>query len=77
MPDTKSNGCVFLRILMIKKPDNVNKVTLMKNNWSIIVEGFIGMKFSNVYDTKDGIIEPICKRFGEWGKLPPCKNIQV
>ena len=65
---TNSHGRVFLRIFMMKNPDNVKKVNLNNNKWSIIVEGFSGMKFSNVYDTNDGMIKPICKQFEKMGK---------
>ena len=51
---------------MIKKPMNVNKLILTKKNLRIIMEIFSRMKFSNFYDTKDGMIEPTCERFRKW-----------
>ena len=62
----KINERVLLDILMIKKPKNGKKVTLTKNNWRIIVEKFSGMKLSDIFDTKNGRIEPICDRFEKW-----------
>ena len=38
VPATKSKKRVFLDILMIKKPENVNKSILMKKNWRIMVD---------------------------------------
>ena len=61
MPATKSNESVFLDISTIKKPKNGKKATLAKKNWRIIVEEFRGMKFSDLYDTKNGMIEPTYK----------------
>ena len=58
VPATKSKKHVFLDILMIKKPENVNKAILMKKNWRIMVDKFSGMEFSDFYESKNGTIEP-------------------
>ena len=63
---TKINECVFLEMLTIKKPNNGKKVTLTKKYWRIIVDELIRMKFSNLYYTKNGMIEPTYKRFKKW-----------
>ena len=42
------------------------KVTSEKKNWIIIVESFIGMKLSDLYDTKNGIIESTCEQYKKW-----------
>ena len=57
---TKSNERMFLDISMIKKLKNGNKWTLTKINWRMILEEFSGMKLSDLYDTRNGMIEPTC-----------------
>ena len=44
----------------------MKKVTLTKKNWNIIVDKFIGIKYSDFYDTKNGMIEPTFKCFKKW-----------
>ena len=80
VPATKSKKRVFLDILMIKKPENVNKAILMKKNWRIMVDEFSGMEFSDFYESKNGTIEPKCeifekeKHIGHRVKFVRCDN---
>ena len=66
---TNRNERVFLDIFMINKLNNGIKVALTKKKWRIVVEKFSGMKFSNLYDTKNGMIEPICEIFKNGNKM--------
>ena len=65
----KCNERVFWGILSIKDPNNGKKVTLKKKNWRFIVNKFSGMKFSNLYDTKNDMVKLTRKRFKNRNKM--------
>ena len=69
VPSTKSNGRMFLDILIIKEPKNGKKVTLRKKKQRITVDEFIGIKLSDLYKSKNSMIESKCKLFEKWEKM--------
>ena len=42
------------------------KVTLTKPNWQLIVDEKTGMKFSQFFATKNGMVGPTCEKFNIW-----------
>eukprot|EP00957_Ditylum_brightwellii_P144151 10983086-Ditylum_brightwellii.AAC.1 len=65
MPAEQVYEQVHLSILTIKALEKV-KVKVTKPNWCIMVEEKTGMKWSDFYPTKDGMIEPTCKQLYKW-----------
>jgi hypothetical protein len=63
-PADKDANQIFLDIATVKKLKNVPNVT--KPNWQIMVDERTGMKFSDFYETKDGMIEPTCVQWNHW-----------
>jgi hypothetical protein len=55
---------VFLDITTVKSPPDGPRVT--KPNWRIIVDERIQIKFSDFYETKNGMVEPTCQLFQRW-----------
>jgi hypothetical protein len=55
---------VFLDIATVKKPKDGLKVN--KPNWRIMVDERTGMKFSDFFETKSGMIEPTCAPWNRW-----------
>jgi hypothetical protein len=49
---------------MVKKSKGGPPVT--KPNWRIMVDERTGMKFSNFYAAKTGMVEPTCKMWHKW-----------
>ena len=39
-----------------KKPSNIKSIS--KTNWVVIIDKYTGLKFSNFYQAKNGIVEP-------------------
>ena len=65
--DYEEQQAYVLDILKINNnSNNGKKVTSMKKNWMIVADKFSGMKLSNFYDTKNGIIEPTCEQLEKW-----------
>ena len=63
----ESNERVYLDISTIKVPQNIKaKVSLPV--WQIIVDEYSGMKISNFFKTKDGMVEPTCVMLDSWKK---------
>jgi hypothetical protein len=48
----------------VKSPKDGPKVT--KPNWRIIVYEQTQLKFSNFFETKNGMVEPTCEQFQQW-----------
>ena len=67
----KPNGRVALDISTIKAPKAL-KLTLGKPNWRIMVDELTGMKFSDFFATKNGMVEPTCEKLNLWkdAKIP-------
>jgi hypothetical protein len=55
---------VFLDIATVKSPKGGPKVN--KPNWCIMVTEREQLKFSDFYDTKNGMVEPTCEQFQRW-----------
>ena len=66
-----NNEQLYLDILSIKPPKLV-EVNLSKPHWRIMVDERTGMKWSDFFATKDGMVEPTCVRFQKWkqGGMP-------
>jgi hypothetical protein len=60
----KDANQIFLDIATVKKLKHGPNVT--KPNWQIMVDERTGMKFSDFYETKDGMIEPTCVQWNHW-----------
>jgi hypothetical protein len=60
---TKDKSRIYLDIATINCPD---KKQAYKKNWCIMVDERTGTKFTDFYDTKDGIIEPTCAQLTRW-----------
>lgn len=39
---------------------------MSKPNWRIMVDGRTGLKFSDFFETKNGMVEPTCEEFQKW-----------
>ena len=71
------NGRMYLDLAKIKRPKNM-KVTLTKPNWQLIVDEKTGMKFSQFFATKNGMVQPTCEKFNIWKqKGRPVKVLQM
>jgi len=55
---------MYLDIATVKQREGMPKPT--KPNWRMIVDGRTGLKFSDFYETKNGMIEPTCEQFLNW-----------
>ncbi len=63
-PAEKGTNQIFLDIASVKKPKKGPNV--MKPNWCIMVDEHTGMKFSDFFETKDGMVEPTCMQWHHW-----------
>ena len=66
VPATTSNERIFLDISTIMKPKSEKKVMITKKNWRLMVDEHSGLKFSDFFETKDGMIVPTCEKFEKW-----------
>jgi hypothetical protein len=65
-----------LDIATIKEIKDGPKVS--KKNWRIMVDERTGLKFSDFYDTKDGMVEPTCENLSKWMKAgKPVKFLRL
>ena len=67
-PSNEVNGRVFLDLSVIKRPKEMDDISITKGNWCLIVDEATGMKFSSFHETKNGMIEPVCEKFSKWSK---------
>jgi hypothetical protein len=63
-PATGSDRRIFLDIATIKKTKKGPLVT--KPNWQLMVDEQTRLKFSNLFQTKNGMVEPTCAQFHRW-----------
>jgi hypothetical protein len=61
---TKGENRIFLDIATVKKAKDGPPVT--KPNWRIMVDERTGMKFSDFYAAKIGMVEPTCEQWHCW-----------
>jgi hypothetical protein len=67
---------IFLDISTIKKVKNGPSVT--KPNWRIMVDEKSSLKFSEFFQTKDGMVEPTCEQLHKWKEAGiPVKFIRM
>jgi hypothetical protein len=59
----KDESRIYLDIATINRPD---KKQVYKKNWHIMVDERTGMKFTDFYETKAGMIEPTCVQLYRW-----------
>jgi len=75
-PATENGERVFLDIATVKKPQGTN-LRVTKPNWRIIVDERTGLKFSDFYATKNGMVEPTCEQFNRWKQAnKPVKHVR-
>jgi hypothetical protein len=63
-PSTKNESHIYLDIATIKKTENGPKVH--KGNWRIMVDERTQLKFSDFFDTKNGMVEETCEQLHRW-----------
>jgi hypothetical protein len=63
-PAAKGANRIFLDLSTVKNPKSGPKIS--KPNWRIMVDERTGMKFSDFYATKDGMVEPTCAQWNRW-----------
>jgi hypothetical protein len=63
-PAEKGANRIFLDLATVKTPKGAPKIS--KPNWRIMVDERTGMKFSDFYEKKDGMIEPTCAQLNRW-----------
>jgi hypothetical protein len=63
-PATKGENRIFLDIATVKRTKENPSVT--KPNWRIMVDERTGMKFSDFFETKNGMVEPTCVQWNKW-----------
>jgi phosphopentomutase len=63
-PSTKNESRIYLYIATIKKTKNGPKV--YKGNWRIMVDETTQLKFSDFFDTKNGMVEETCEQLHRW-----------
>jgi hypothetical protein len=57
---------VFIDLTSVKNTKFLDIEHSPKPYWSIIVDKTTQMKFSDFFETKIGMVEPICKIFNQW-----------
>ena len=62
---TENNGRVFLDMSVVKAPEHL-KMKVTKPHWRMIVDERTQLKFSDFYQTKNGMVEPTCEKFHKW-----------
>jgi hypothetical protein len=63
-PVEDGKNCIYLDIAMLKQRKGMPRAT--KPNWRIMVNQQMGLKFSNFFDTKNGMVEPTCEQIHQW-----------
>jgi hypothetical protein len=63
-PSTKDENRIYLDIANIKKTKKGPKV--YKGNWRIMVDERTQLKFSDFFDTKNGMVEDTCEQLHRW-----------
>jgi hypothetical protein len=63
-PSTKDESRIYLDIATIRKTKNGPKV--YKGNWRIMVDERTQLKFSDFFDTKNGMVEETCEQLHRW-----------
>ena len=72
----KPNDLISLDISTIRSPKGV-EITVSKPNWRLIIDQRTGMKFSDFFATKNGMIEPTCENFFKWKEAGiPVKEVR-
>ena len=54
-------------ISTVKAPREIN-IKISKQQPRIIVDELTGMKWSDLFQTKDRMIEPTCEKWGKWNQ---------
>jgi hypothetical protein len=65
IPAGQIGGRLFLDMSTIPKKKGGPAVNA-KNNWRMMVDERTQMKFSDFYETKDGMVEPTCEILRRW-----------
>jgi hypothetical protein len=63
-PSTKDESRIYLDIATIKNTKNGPKV--YKGNWRIMVDERTQLKSSDIFDTKNGMVEETCEQLHRW-----------
>jgi hypothetical protein len=64
MPAENGKSRIYLDIATVKQRKGMPRAT--KPNWRIMVDQRTGLKFSNFFDTKNGMVEPTCEQLYRW-----------
>ena len=73
---TESNGRIFLDLSKVVDPNETSK-SLYKKFWRIMVDEKTGMKFSDFFEAKSGMVEPTLEQFSLWrGAGMPVKIVR-
>jgi hypothetical protein len=59
-PAKNGKNRIYLDIARVKQRKGMPTAT--KRNWRIMVNQRMGLKFSNFFDTKNGMVEPTCEQ---------------
>jgi hypothetical protein len=59
-PPENGKNRIYLDIATVKQHKGMPRAT--KPNWRIVVNQQTGLKFSNFFDTKNGMVEPTCEQ---------------
>jgi hypothetical protein len=63
-PSIKDEKRIYLDIATIKKTKKGPKV--YKGNWRIMMDEHTQLKFSDFFDTKNGMVEETCEQLHRW-----------
>jgi hypothetical protein len=63
-PAEDGKNRIYLNIAMVKQQKGMPRAT--KPNWRIMVDQRTGLKFSNFFDKKNGMVEPTCEQLHRW-----------
>ena len=67
VPSSEPNGRIFLDLSKIKKPKDCPEVKkVYKSNWRMMVDEMTGLKFTEFFETKNGMVEPTCQQLSRW-----------
>jgi hypothetical protein len=65
-PSAKDESCIYLDIATIRKTQWQNGPKVHKGYWRIMVVERTQLKFSDFFDTKNGMFEETCEQLHGW-----------
>jgi hypothetical protein len=64
MPAKDGKNCIYLDIAMVKQRRGMPRAN--KPNWRIMVDQRTQLKFSNFFNTKNGMVKLMCEQLHQW-----------